>query len=165
MASVPDGEKASSRVLLPIRSTSPPLKRQRAQYFDSTSEDLLESQVESSQTSELTSLSGSSTSLSMEQSATISSTSSSSVTTTNVPLSWSMPTSSAPYTIGVARYDEEQTMSFRVTALRALGVRDSFDMSRIMEIPEEFFWGDQHPPECSCYWCDQFFGTFWERDL
>lgn len=62
--------------------------------------------------------------------------------------------------------EDDPNVSMRLTALRALGVCSSrFDMRRVMEIPEEFFWGDQHPRECSCFWCDEFFGPWAERSL
>lgn len=78
--------------------------------------------------------------------------------------SWS--TASETYMMEMMDSDENHDVSFRLTALRALGVSSArFDMRRVMEIPETFFWGDQHPRDCSCFWCNEFFGPWAERSL
>ena len=60
--------------------------------------------------------------------------------------------------IPVIHINDVDPVEFRRSMLRELGVGDDFPVERAMEIPEDYFWNDQHPQECPCVWCEELFG-------
>lgn len=50
--------------------------------------------------------------------------------------------------------ERDEAIWLRRTMLRELGVSDSVPMHQVLEIPDDYFWNDQHPHECTCHWCN-----------
>lgn len=63
------------------------------------------------------------------------------------------PRSSSPCTVLDHDSDEET----RLIMLRALKPTAPWDIVKNLDIPDEYFWNDQHPLECPCHWCGLLF--------